>query len=790
MRLRHTITHNSVSHEISEPDGWKGGKIILERDKDFFSLIETYDGAAGGALIFYGDNGIEDGGVNILKDIESTYGFDEIIEYESEFDPNDTGDYNSLFTGLLELSGKNEMKDNKMQVPVVRDDFWHRFFSRMNTRVSLSDLVDIDGNAVDAVQPVTITLTDQIINQYFVGFLPEANYNFIGGIAANNYIQLDFDDTHEFLSEAQKAVTIDEIKSHISGYPIIDNPSLPSPAFDLEFKGDVVVNDLTIIARDTTNDTVSHLDPDIQAYLFDGTTHHLLTRTDYLGSNGTTRRTRFVFSGTITDVKFLTIYLFNDSGSTSGDISVMFDDQVEIGVPPTYITKFDFYLKSEYPDTEAQGYLIHDLIHGVLARLGLGTDPFYSEFLGSTQNTTKQYGANGCGWMYIILKGLQIRQYTLTEKPFFISFKEIWDGINPIFNLGLGYETIDDNQVIRIEEKGHFVSSGYLIDEGVSINFSGVREISSTYDQEYIFKTVKTGYKKWQSENATGIDDPQTTQDRATRLKPGKPIDLESGFIAAGLAIETTRRSKRKKTEDYKFDNDNFIIAVNTDDVSPEIYLPELDENFDSVSNVLNSDKRYNLILTPLYNFLRHIPLLNGCLQSYPSSVYKFVSGEGNYTMTADYSCANGQFCQSKTCDSRAQNMDVDVDDDDFIDGYYFLPELYHMVIPMEWEEFEIIRENRKKDIGISQTDEDFHRFKIKKLEYDYVNSNAVIDAWSKTKFEIRVIDSEFVMDTCTGEVSGGSLTPSDCDAVGGGFLLREDGSFILREDGSKILLE
>jgi hypothetical protein len=722
----------NVAHEISEPDGWKGGKIKLDRPFDYFSLIETFDGAAGGALIFYGENGIEDGGINFIREIETNYGYDEVIEYASEIDINDTGDYSSLFTGLLEISGKNEMKDNKMQVPVIRDDFWSRFIARQNTPVNLSDIVDIDGNAVEPVTPITINLTDQLINQYFIGFLPEAVYSFSGGIGASDYIQLDFDDTHELMSESQKAITIDEIKEHISGYPIIDNPELPSPSFDFEFKGDIVINNLTIIT--SGSDPSLYLDADITGWLFDGTTHNAMTRTDYLGSNGTTHRTRFEFSGTITDAKSITIYLFNNSASTSAAIGILFDDQVEFGVPPTHTTKLDFYLKSEYPDTEAQGYLIHDLIHGVLSRLGLGSDPFYSEFLGSTITTTKQYDEDGCGWMYVILKGLQIRQYTLTEKPFFISFKEIWDGISPILNLGLGYEIIGSAQVIRVEEKEHFVSSI------VSINFSNVRDISSSYDQEYIFNKVKSGYKKWQSENATGIDDPQTKHIRATRLKAGKEIDIESGLIAAGLAIETTRRTKRKKTEDYKFDNDNFIIAINTDDVSPDLY-PDLDEHFDSVTNVLNSDKRYNLILTPLYNFLRHIPLLNGCLQDYQSSVYKFVSGEGNYNMTSDYSCSLGQFCQSKTCDDRAQNMDIHVNDDDFIYGYYFLPELYKIILPMEWEEYETILANRKKDIGISQTDTDFHLFKIKSLEYDYVNSTTTIDAWSKTKFEIQVID-------------------------------------------------
>lgn len=730
-------------HEISEPDGWKGAKIILERDPQFCDLVEIYEGAAGGAFIFYGENGVEDGGINFIKDVEENYGFDANIEFLAELAPDDVN-YETIFEGLLELSGKNEMKDNKMQVPVIRDDFWAKFINRMDTPVNLSDLFDLDGNPVDPCVPVTVTLTDQFINQYFIGFLPEATYSFNAGIVGNGYIQLDFDDTHELMYDAQKAITIDEIDDHISGYPIIDNPEQPNPSFEFEFPGDVVVNDLTIIARNLTNDTTTHLDADIKGYLFDGTTEHLLTRTDYLGSDGTTRRSRFEYSGTITDIKSITVYLYNDSGSTSGDIGLLFDDQVEIGVPGTYTTKFDFHLKSKYPSTTAQGYLIHDLIHGVLARLGLGDNPFYSDFLGSTFTNSRQYDADGCGSYFVVMKGLQIRQYTLSEKPFFISFKQIWDGINPILNLGLGYEVSEDSpdyQYIRIEQRDHFY------DDTTSINFSDVREISSTYDQELIFKTIKSGYKKWQSENKSGIDDPQTKQTRATRFeKTGKDLTLESDFIATGLVFEQTRRTKEnKKNDDYKYDNDNFILAINKTDVSPD-FTPELDENFDSVTNLINPEARYNLILTPLRNFLRWANVIGGCLQSYATSSYKFVSGEGNYDMTSDYSCASGDICQAILCDSLTESDDISLATYNATFGYLHLALLYDITIPMEWEEYQTIRNNRQKAIGISQTSTGHIAFKIKRLEYDIVLGQANIKAWPKTFLSITVPEQDFTM--------------------------------------------
>jgi hypothetical protein len=394
-----------------------------------------------------------------------------------------------------------------------------------------------------------------------------------------------------------------------------------------------------------------------------------------------------------------------------------------------------------HPQNQAEGYLIHDLIHGVLARLGLGTNPLYSEFLGSTLTNARQYDSDGCGWPYVIIKGLQLRGYTLDEKPFFISFRDIWNGINPILNLGLSYEISEDSpdyQYIRIEQKAHFLS------DTTSINFSNVREISSSYDQNMIFKTIKVGYKKWQAEDISGIDDPQTKRTYATRFeKVGRELNLESEFIAASYAIETTRRTTREKSADYKYDNDNFIIALNQDDVSPDVYAPELDENFDSVTNLNNSDTRYNLILTPLRNFLRWANFIGGCLQSYTTSSYKFVSGEGNYDMVSDYSCAVGDICQSILCDSLSESQDISLSSYNGTFGYLHLPLIYNITIPMEWDEYETIRNNRKLAIGISQTDTGHIPFKIQSLEYDIIKGQANIKAWPKTFLSITVPDQD-----------------------------------------------
>jgi hypothetical protein len=829
------------SQEISEPDGWKGGKLKLERDDQFFSLIERYEGSAGGAFIFYGDNGEENGGIEFIRNIEESFGFDANIEFLAEFAPDDV-DYQEIFDGLLELSGKNEMKDNKMQVPVIRDDFWSKFMSRMDTPVNLSDLVDLDGNSVDPVVPVTVNLKSQkiryngeyvwkepvtyredgleamsldwdevIIDDIKKFTLPRVHVPTLATLSGNIYadvvglIEAPWDGVYNFdvrieMSEYQPAIpawTTPSINIWINKYGETDGRAEFTETVNTYgsdtvkvysytgswqlTKGEQIViygqgtddgEDETIFgsrllnwvtdcrAATTGNITLSGTPTIDGVSLIAGDRVLVKNQSDsrlngvYVVAAGAWSRA----SDVNTAVELQDAAVRIDEGTVNIDTywSQEFEN-VEVGV--TSIT-FEFRLSDDtylraypgpgtpdthliitadttYADTTAEGYLIHDLIFGVLQRIGLGSNPFYSEFLGSTLTNSKVYDEDGCGWMYVILKGLQIRQYTLTEKPFFISFKQIWDGINPILNLGLGYEMIDespDYQAIRIEQKEHF------LEDDISVYFSNVREISSSYDQNMIFKKVKLGYKKWQSEDISGIDDPQTKHTYATRFeKVGKEISLESDFIAASLAIETTRRTTKEKSADYKYDNDNFIIALNEDDVSPDVYSPELDENFDSVTGILNSDTRYNLILTPMRNLLRWANFLSGCLQPYTNSSYKFVSGEGNYDMVSDYSCSLGNSCQAIICDSLGESQNIPLS---YPFGYYFLPMIYDISVPMEWEEYQEIRDNRKKAIGISQSNSGHIPFKIKLLEYDLVKGEALIKAWPKTFFRINVIDS------------------------------------------------
>ena len=400
-------------------------------------------------------------------------------------------------------------------------------------------------------------------------------------------------------------------------------------------------------------------------------------------------------------------------------------------------TFIDISFDTIAPDTTTKAFLTHDVMDAITKRITDNESSLYSEYLGNAF-TSRVYGVTGCGSLLANAKGLHIRGYDLTAKPFFKSAEEWWQGINPIHNLGLGYEKLAGVDIIRVERKEHFYDDGTPL-----VNLSNVYSIKRSYDSEHHFNQVEIGYDKWQSQAATGtgtasgIDDPQTKHTYNSRFRRiGKKITLFSKWVAASLTLETTRRVGVLKSSNYTYDDETFVIALRS--LGAGSFTPELDENFTTLTNLTNRDTRYNSRLTPGRNFLRWANYLNGCLQSYIGSVFKFASGEGNFDMTSlmSTSClGDGTFVDEKG------NFAVTSD-------FLFIPMPYEINHFMTWDQYKLIRDNKNRCIGISQTEADFKKFFIKSLEYQIGTGLVKLIAWPKEPFDIVVPD--FVDDSPT----------------------------------------
>lgn len=750
MIFRFTLSHAVLgSQVISECDGWKECKLKLERHEEFHSLIEYFEGD----FVFYGDNGSENGGIDFIREVERVYGADAELAITIEIAPDNFA-YQTVFIGQLDLWNIEEMPDNKAQVPIIRNDFWAKFINRYDTPVNIQSEQSIDGDSVDVFDSVSLRLLSQKIQKRYYGDWTLGESAFI--LAAGGYLQF-----------TPSTVSLDEIEEAFNLF-FAWNPEKPVWFMEMAESGSYVFDFQLCISNNLGPSGAPGGDPIDDFRIFSGgwdlyfqlndETPILFSELDVSLGAGSIGFTKFNYATTLDlqvgDIvrvygeEVANLYTYcsiwgNDGALYSlGGTPTTIENRTGIEIP----SYFDVVGQTVFPDNNSPGFLLHDVAGQTLDRIVSSDQSFYSELLGSDRTIYRQYEGDGCAWEYALLKGLQVRRYSLLEKPFFQSFKQWWEGANPILNLGLGYETIIGQENIRVEEKRHFYD-----DSDVSVNIDFVRDIVRKYDDARIFKTVKIGYKKWQSEDISGIDDPQTKKTYATILKKaGREMILESEFIAASLAIETTRRKTREKSADYKFDNDTFIIAINPVpiDVSPETdpdvtdYEPELDENFDSITNLLNSETRYNLRLTPARNFLRWRDWLSASLQAYPDSTFKFSAAEGNYDMTSDMINTSDGCVENRLDVSEKQDMPVSADP-------FHLALLYEIKCPLDWDDYVLIRANRKRAIGISQTDENHVKFFIKDLEYEVVQGLVTILAWSVEFMNIEVIESATQMRVC-----------------------------------------
>lgn len=785
MLFEYYLEHDTLGIlQINEPDGWIDLKLTLERDKNFKSLTERFEGS----FIFYGDNGVVNGGIDRILEVERDFGPDATLIFRARVSL-DGYTFEDLFEGLLQLYGIIERPDNKIQVPVIPNDFWTRFINRIDTPVDIQSLLSLDDVDVDNFDSINLKLTSQVIQLKSVEEVETDDVNNFTTIANGSYLQIGYSNT-----------ILDEIKESYS-LPTLENPDLPVPNYEFEFGGlthfyievwsYIFVTD-TSAGLDFSYRSVKTFYTDYIDYFLniDGVEYPFVWQ-DVVVSPGVP--SGFYSGGTVTK------FIYTGSHALNAKSLVRFYGRMnaawsEPAGPPTeeivfYHNSFlvtddgakfsniSVTQESVFPETNAFSFLVHDAAGQICDRIISEDQSFYSEHLGSSSTLYRQYDADGCGWKYAIVKGLQVRRYSLIEKPVSISFNQWWKGINPVLCLGLGYELINGLPVIRVEQMDHFYD-----DSGTSLDISNVRDITRNYDQDSIFKTVRVGYSKWQSEDISGIDDAQTKHTYATRLqKSGTDLTIESEFIAASLAIETTRRTSRIKSADYKFDNDTFLIAINPNPVvvspetSPDVndYVPELDDNFSSIDNLLNAETRYNSRITPARNLMRWIRYVSGCLQSYVDSKFKFVSGEGNYDMTSDMANVSDGCDEIKSELSEKQDIPV------YSDPLHLALQ-YEIRIPLEWEDYLIIRENRKKAIGISQGTTSHVKFFIDTLEYELVKGIATIKAWPVEYFDIQVQEEVPAMRSCIPTVV------QTCEDA----YLTEDSYEFETEDGNCLILE
>jgi hypothetical protein len=684
--FRFTLSNSIVGAlQISEPIGWDEAMLKLERNEEYHSLVEFYEQPLG----FYGQSSDGDGGFDYITEVQKSQGPDAQISITVDISEDYGDTYGNLFTGLLDITSIKVIDFYKLECGILRNDFWQKFINRKSTPVNLSGITDLDGNTRTVITPFTLSLPSQKIRQTF----RTENYNLLDKGSYDVQYSLSATDPYAVIDLPK--VIYSEVNEKFN-YPTTAQSTIPLEFITTEFAGTYAF-DINIYVATGPFIAGTSRTANLNILLsINGTSIDTLAITQQ-GTNGVDGRTLFSYAGTKNLNKGDNIFFYFQytGGGGAPSYSILYNDAFSGGYLSSY---FQILADTIYPDSTCSAFLLADAAESIL-----------SKTIGQNSVVTSNYistsiSPDGCGSHYALTKGLNVRGYSLTDKPFFLSFDDWWNGINPILCLGLGYS----GSQIEISQRADFYNAT------PSINFDYVNKIEQSYNAKYIFKTVEMGYEKWSAESDSGIDDPQSKRKYVSRFKTvGEDTQVLSKFIAASLAIEQTRRNKAEIGKDWRLDNDTMIIALNDADTT----RPELGATFSSITGLLNSDSRYNVRLSVARNFKRWLAFFNGCLKWYATNnKFKFASGEGNYDMTSTLAST---YCEG---DGTSVNEKGDIQGG-FGTAFDFVPIVYDFEHPLTYEEYKIIRNNPKNAIGVSRTASGHVPCFIMNLEYQVTHS-------------------------------------------------------------------
>lgn len=396
---------------------------------------------------------------------------------------------------------------------------------------------------------------------------------------------------------------------------------------------------------------------------------------------------------------------FDLSLNENDNVKVYFSARINYLVAPpiafqVYLTftncNFTIKTLSIADPSTARTVLVHEAFDKVSQFILNKSNAFFSNFLGRKDIG---YALNGCGSFMAITNGFAIRQFE--NKPLFVSFKSLFEALQPVYNLGVG---IVEGKV-RIEPMQWFYDQNLIVG-----TFSFIREIKIKTKQELIYNRAKFGYLKNGSEEGTDksntLDAFATIREYNTPIKQIKnEFQAVSTAIADHYALEFTRRKQflKTSTSDWKFDNDLFLICLNRttfNGIAISLNIAEKDENFTEINNILSPETSYNLRISPMRNVLSFNQQLGGAWNKQTGNSLTFASGEKNFLMSSNLnsSCNNSY---EKNLLTENQNLAFD-DTKNSINSIIFEPQNIECVVPLSWTAYQLIKDKLNAKIELN----------------------------------------------------------------------------------------
>jgi hypothetical protein len=340
---------------------------------------------------------------------------------------------------------------------------------------------------------------------------------------------------------------------------------------------------------------------------------------------------------------------------------------------------------SQYPATPAKTYLIHEALSRIAEYLTDGRLTVKSDFYGRTDSEIHPVAVDGNAALRAITNGYLIRQAVMTDgstPKMFVSWKKLFESLQAIDNVGFCFEA---GGIIRVEPMEYFYR------DDIVMRCDDIYEYTKKFDGDSNIRSVKTGYKKWLSEEYNSIDGFHTTREYHTPAeRSALAKEYLSELIADGYAIEATRRRQiGESSKDWQYDNDLFIIDLKRSTITVGLEVNTGVSGTDGT--LIDASTVYNGRLSPARMAMRHFADMTKAVPPINERILKFSASEG-------YSSAKMRAGGNYIIEKSVIVENQDISEGDFADSAGFLrdasPNLMTFKYPISPYEFRHIREH------------------------------------------------------------------------------------------------
>ena len=182
------------------------------------------------------------------------------------------------------------------------------------------------------------------------------------------------------------------------------------------------------------------------------------------------------------------------------------------------------------------------------------------------------------------------------------------------------------NNTLIIEELSNFFQ------QVQTFNLGNVDNLAVEVAEDWIYNTIKVGYKNNTYDNVNGKDEFNVTQVYTTAItKTVKEYDITSPVRADMYGIELIRLNLTgKTTTDSASDNEPFKLYIETA-IDPVLNAFRLyRENFAVIAGLLKPAAAFNIEFSPKRTLLRMLPFISSFLDLQTGSKITFQTGEKN----------------------------------------------------------------------------------------------------------------------------------------------------------------